>query len=200
MLLEQDVTNKKAYNLSDNAGSGKPPEKAKLMSWIKEQENLHLAAPKVSPEINFNMSIDDFPRTQNGNYHITTAKNIIYLYDKWEDLYSSIVEAYPRLKNRLNHIDKNRPAFLYLSNSIKSGRLFGDPFTGQLSAFSTIFGKFDQTPRVVISYYPHQNFSQVLKPNGKFVKNKGMTLLTELTDYIIFNEGVAVSLKDEEIL
>lgn len=53
---------------------------------------------------------------------------------------------------------------------------------------------------MVVVYFPHQTFSQVLKPDGQFAKNKGMTLMTELTDLIIFNEGVAVSLKNEEII
>ena len=199
-LLEKDITDKKTYILSDNAGSGKPPRKEQLEEWIASQKKLFNSAPQVSPTVNFTMSINDFPLTQSGRYHITTAKNIIYLYDRWEDLYNSIITAYPRLKGKLEHINKDVPAFLYLSNSIKPGRLFGDPFTGQLSAFSTIFGKFDNKRRIVIAYYPHQTFSQVLKSDGTFTKNKGMTLMTELTDVILFNEGVAVLLKEEEIL
>ena len=200
-LLEKDVDNKKAYNLSNNAGSGKPPKKGQLLSWINEQKSLFDKAPKITPPITFNMKLSDFPKTESGNYHITTAKNIIYLYDKWEDLYKSIITAYPRLTEKLsNKYENDQPVFLYLSNTIKPGRLFGDPFTGQLSAFSTIFGKFDIHNRLVIAYFPHQNFSQVLNSNGTFTKNKGMTLYTELTDLIIFNEGVAINLKGEEIL
>ena len=199
--LEEDINRKKAYILSNNTGSGKPPKKEQLQSWIQEQQNIFNKAPILNPPITFNMKLSDFPQTDSGNYHITTAKNIIYLYDKWEDLFNSIIKAYPRLKNKLiNKYDFNKPVFLYLSNTIKPGRLFGDPFTGQLSAFSTIFGKFDINNRLVIAYFPHQNFSQVLNSHGKFTKNKGMTLYTELTDLIIFNEGVAVNLKGEEIL
>ena len=66
--------------------------------------------------------------------------------------------------------------------------------------FQPFFGKFDNEPRIVIAYYPHQTFSQVLRADGEFAKNKGMTLMTELTDLIIFNEGVAVSLKGKEII
>lgn len=199
-LLENDISNKKAYILSDNAGSGKPPKKEQLVEWIKEQHLLYNRAPKLNPEISFNMKLEDFPKTQSGRYHITTAKNIIYLYDKWEDLYNSIKKAYPRLDGKIKNIDLDTPVFLYLSNSIKPGRLFGDPYTGQLSAFSTIFGKFDNKPRAVIVYFPHQTFSQVLRNSQEFTRNKGMTLMTELTDLIIFNEGVAVSLKEEEII
>ena len=140
-LLEQDISDKKAYILSDNAGSGKPPKREQLLEWINEQKELYKSAPQVNPPIKFNMTIKDFPKTSTGRYHITTAKNIIYLYDNWSDLYNSICKAYPRLIHKLDHLKSNNPAFLYMSNSIKPGRLFGDPFTGQLSAFSTIFRK-----------------------------------------------------------
>lgn len=199
-LLEEDIDSKKCYYLSNNAGSGKPPQKDKIDTWINQQKKLYNTAPKVNPPISFTMKLEDFPKTENGNYHITTSKNILYLYDKWGDLYDSIVKAYPRLKGKLDKYDREQPAFIYLSNSLKPGRIFGDPFTGQLSAFSTIFGKFDKNPRIVIVYYPHQVFSQILNKDNTFIRNKGTTLLKELTDYIIFNEGVAISLKDEVIL
>ncbi len=199
-LLENDCTKHYCYYLSNNAGSGKPPKRAQLEGWIREQKMLAKRAPIVNPPYTFNMTINDFPQTENGNYHITTSKNIIYLYDKWENLYNSIVKAYPRLHNKLNFLQSNTPVFLYMSNSIKPGRLFGDPFTGQLSAFSTIFGKFDIKPRIVVAYFPHQTFSQVLASNGQFARNKGMTLYTELTTIIIFNGGVVVNLKDGEII
>ena len=82
---------------------------------------------------------------------------------------------------------------------MKPGRLFGDPFTGQLSAFSTAFGKFDKSRRMVIAYFPHQVHTQAITPKGAAV-NKGMTLMTELTDYIIFNSGIAVNLSTQEVM
>jgi hypothetical protein len=89
---------------------------------------------------------------------------------------------------------------MYVSNSLKPGRLFGDPFTGQLSAYSTCFGKFDVRDRAVVAYFPHQVHTQAFGRNGRITVNKGTTLYKELTDYLIFNAGVAVSLKNAEVI
>lgn len=199
-LLEKDVTENKCYILSNNAGSGKPTKREKIESWINLQKRLYSKKAIPNGDSEFLMSIEDFPETNSGNHHITTSKNIVYLYDKWSDLRKSIESAYPRLKNKLNNIDDNKPVFLYLSNSLKPGRLFGDPYTGQLAAYSTCFGKFDLDSRAVIAYFPHQSHSQAFAPNGRIIKNKGTTLYTELTDYMIFHSGIAVSLKDGEIV
>lgn len=199
-LLENDITHNKCYILSNNAGSGKPTTKAKISGWIDEQKALFAKSKKLTPPAVFSMKIEDFPETDNGNIHVTTSKNIVYLYDRWADLKSAIEIAYPRLKGKLTDIPDEKPAFLYVSNSLKPGRLFGDPFTGQLSAYSTCFGKFDVRDRAVIAYFPHQVHTQAFAKNGRVIKNKGTTLYTELTDYLIFNAGVAVSLKNEEVL
>lgn len=199
-LLENDVTLNKCYILSNNAGSGKPTSAEKVSGWIKEQSILFELSGTLFPPVDFLMKIEDFPVTDKGNIHLTTSKNIVYLFDKWIDLKQAIETAYPRLNGKLNNIPDSKPVFLYISNSLKPGRLFGDPFTGQLSAYSTCFGKFDVNDRAVVAYFPHQVYTQVFDKNGNISKNKGITLYTELTDYLIFNAGVAVSLKDGEVL
>lgn len=199
-LLERDITLNKCYILSNNAGSGKPTTREKISGWIDEQRALFAAGPRVNPPATFIMSIDDFPETNNGNIHVTTAKNIVYLYDRWADLKEAIEDAYPRLRGKLNNIPDEKPVFLYVSNSLKPGRLFGDPFTGQLSAYSTCFGKFDANDRAVIAYFPHQVYSQAFGRNGRLTVNKGTTLYKELTDYLLFNAGVAVSLRNGEVI
>jgi len=199
-LLENDITLNKCYILSNNAGSGKPTTKEKVSGWIKEQSVLFERSGPLDPPVDFMMKIDDFPETENGNIHVTTSKNIVYLYDKWVDLREAIEKAYPRLKGKLYAIPDTKPVFLYVSNSLKPGRLFGDPFTGQLSAYSTCFGKFDAKERAVVAYFPHQVYTQAFDKNGKLVCNKGITLYTELTDYLIFNAGIAVSFKNGEVL
>ncbi len=198
-LLEQDVSSNKCYILSNKASSGKPTKKEKIKGWIDKQKALFNKEPKVEPSTSFTMDISDFPETENGNIHVTTSKNIVYLYDKWKDLEQAIVKAYPRLKNKIR-IEENRPILVYVSNSIKPGRLFGDPYTGQLSAYSTCFGRFDSTNRAVIIYFPHQVHTQAFNKKNTITKNKGTTLFTELTDYIIFNTGIAISLKDGKVL
>ncbi len=193
-LLENDVTQKKAYTLSNNAGSGKPCCTSQIISYINAQKN-KFNSSSLQPEAKFSLKVEDFPKTKNGNHHITTAKNIVYLYDQWGDLEKSITIAYPRLKGKFNFPD-NIPVFVYISNSLTLGRVFGDPFTGQLAAYATAFGHFDNKKRIVIAYFPHQVHSQI---NPRRM-NKGLTLMKELTDIIIFHGGVAVNLSKGEIL
>ena len=200
ILLERDITRNKCYILSNNAGSGKPTSREKIGGWINEQRALFNRSVPLTPPAQFTMQIGDFPETDNGNIHVTTSKNIVYLYDKWSDLRAAIETAYPRLRGKLTAIPDEKPVFLYVSNSLKPGRLFGDPYTGQLSAYATCFGKFDSQNRAVVAYFPHQVHAQAFTKAGKVIKNKGTTLYKELTDYLIFNAGVAVSLKNAEVL
>ena len=199
--FEEDINLGRAYYLSDNAGSGRPPSTAQIRGWIDQQKTLFARTKNLNPPAKFTMNINDFPLTGNegDRRHVTTAKNIVYLYDSWNQLYESIIAAYPRLKGHLNKLKEDHPVFVYVSNSLKPGRLFGDPFTGQLSAYSTAFGKFDSPRRMVVAYFPHQVHTQAITTRGAAV-NKGMTLMTELTDYIIFNSGVAVNLSTKEVM
>lgn len=198
--LECDISKKKCYILSNHAGSGKPTTKNKIQDWIAAQRKLFSLGSVLNPTAVFTMKIGDFPITSNGNVHVTTSKNIVYLYDRWSDLREAIEYAYPRLSGKLNNIPDDKPVFMYVSNSLKPGRLFGDPFTGQLSAYSICFGKFDIRDRAVVAYFPHQVYTQVFKKNGKIITNKGTQLYKELTDYLIFNAGVAVSLKNGKVI
>lgn len=196
--FERDNGNKHAYCLSNNAGSGKPPATEDLEQWINEQRELFENSQPLDPPAEFSMDIADFPETRHGSgrHHITTAKNIVYLYDSWNFLRDSIIEVYPRLAESLPILEADLPVFVYVSNSIKKGRLFGDPYTGQLSAYSTIFGKFDPDKRIVIAYFPHQVHTQAINSRRT---NKGKTLMSELTDLIIFHGGVGVNLKSGEV-
>jgi len=199
-LLEADITQNKCYILSNNAGSGRPTSRENIQSWVNQQKAFFGRSAELSPPARFTMKPEDFPETDNGNIHVTTSKNIVYLYDRWSDLRTAIQTAYPRLCGKLTAIPDEKPVFLYISNSVKPGRLFGDPYTGQLSAYATCFGKFDFQDRAVVVYFPHQVHTQAFTKAGKIIKNKGITLYRELTDYLIFHAGVAVSLKDAEVL
>ena len=88
-------------------------------------------------------------------------------------------------------------AIVYISNSLKPGRIFGDPFTGQISCYSTVFGKFENNPRLVIAYFPHQSFSQFLDTKKKLIENKGYTLMRELVDIIILGGGVVIKFNSD---
>ena len=94
--------------------------------------------------------------------------------------------------NSLNTFDNQKKTMVYLSNSLKPGRIFGDPFTGQISCYSTVFGKFDYDSRLVIAYFPHQSFSQFMDSDKNKVINKGFTLMRELVDFIVLGGGVVI--------
>ena len=196
--LEKDVGNGKAYCLNKRAGS-RPQSKDKIEGWIKDQKNLHKKGPPLIPPYEFDLKVEHFPESASGNLHLTTAKNIVYLYDRWEDLEKSIIEAFPRLEGKINIFYPDKPLFFYLSNSIKPGRIFGDPFTGQIAAYGSIFGKLDSLSRGVIAYFPHQVFTQAVTTDGRVPNNKGLTIMKELTDLLLFHGGVAVNLKKGEI-
>ncbi|MHB8132887.1 MAG: hypothetical protein ACYDH1_01575 [Anaerolineaceae bacterium] len=198
-LFENDVTSHLAYTLSANASSGKPRTTAEIRGYIEGQKR-KFSSIGLTPPASFSLHIEDFPFTnsQKTHHHTTTAKNIVYLYDRWSDFVKSAYSAYPRLKGKLSFIDNDIPVFVYVSNSIKLGRVFGDPFTGQIAAYATAFGKFDPQPRKVVAYFPHQVHNQVFDRNGG--TNKGITLMSELTDLIIFHGGIAVDLQKGIIL
>jgi len=200
-LFEKDIDLGKAYYLSDNAGSGKPPSTQQIQKFVQEQKKIFQHTSTLNPSASFSMKVSDFPKTnENGDRrHLTTAKNIVYLYDSWNELRDTIVKAYPRLERHLLKRKDDIPVFVYVSNSLKPGRLFGDPFTGQLSAYSTAFGKFDKSSRLVVAYYPHQVHPQAII-DGETAHNKGITLMEELTDLIIFHAGVAVDLKTKKVM
>ena len=199
--LEKDIDLGRAYYLSDNAGSGRPPSSAQLKDWIAAQRALFAREKRLNPSAVFSMKLADFPDTGHGGdrRHVTTAKNVVYLYDSWNAFVETLWAAYPRLKCHVLKQMADQPVFVYVSNSIRPGRLFGDPFTGQLAAYSVAFGKLDPAPRKVVAYFPHQVHTQALL-DGRMPSNKGITLMTELTDLVIFHAGVAVDLKNRRTL
>jgi hypothetical protein len=195
--LEQLVDSKKAYTLSGNAGS-RPQDKESIEQWISEQKAL-FKTNKVS-DANFNLIISDFPVSTSGRFHLTTAKNVFYLVDKWSDIQISLREAFPRLKDFKEK--KNDPVFVYISNSLKPGRIFGDPFTGQLSAYANVFTKNvnGKRTRIALAYYPHQVHTQLFDSSGNFKRNKGIILMRELLDFAVFQGGVVIELKTGKII
>lgn len=195
--LEDLVKKKKAYTLSGNAGS-RPQDRESIELWLSEQKSLFKS--NTAHDAKFTLKISDFPSSVSGRFHLTTAKNVFYLADSWGDIKSALQKAFVRLKN-FNDI-QNAPVFVYISNSLLPGRIFGDPFTGQLSAFSNIFTKnaTGARTRIAIAYYPHQVHTQLFDSSLKFRKNKGITLMRELLDFAVFQGGVVINLKTGEII
>ena len=86
---------------------------------------------------------------------------------------------------------------LKISNTIKPGRIFSDPFTGQICCYASIFGQFDLSKRFVIAYYPHQSFGQFIDSKNKIVRNKGFKMIREIADLVIFGGGIAIKFNDD---
>jgi len=197
--LESLVQNKTAYNLSGGAGS-KPQPRSSIETWAAQQQKIFTKGNTTDAV--FSMDVSDFPVSAAGNLHVTTAKNVCYLANSWTEVKGSLIKAYPRLTAVLDDTRDDDPVLVYLSNSITPGRIFGDPFTGQLTAFSNIFAKnlIGDKTRIVVAYYPHQSHTQLFDARGNMRTNKGITLMRELVDIAIFHGGVAVDFATMRIL
>ncbi len=196
---EQDIAEGRAYGLSATNTGSRPQPRASVEAWIARQRALFAGSPHLVPPATFDLNRQEFPESETGLLHVTTARRIIFLYDRWRDLCSAIEMVYPRLSGRLPMFPDDQPALLYVSNSIKPGRIFGDPFTGQIAAFAVAFGKLDPVPRHVVAYFPHQVHAQAIV-EGRRRGSKGLTIMRELTDLLLFHGGVGVVLMEGRIL
>jgi hypothetical protein len=194
--LEAGRGNGHVYTLSGNAGSRPQPE-GDLKSWIGLQRKLHSTAHELVPPVKFDLRLNDFPESSKGMRHVTTAKNILYLVDSASFVFEMLEDAFPRLKKKFP-ANCNSPAFVYVSNSVTPGRIFGDPYTGQFAAFSWIFGGTENTPRIRIAYFPHHSHG-VLKPE-RTSRNKGQLLFLDRAHYLVFHSGAVFSVKDRSWL
>jgi len=195
--FENSIDLGKCYVISSNAGS-RPQKKTEVKGWIEKQnKSFSDAAKKFNLNTKLDLKIEDFPSSDKGNLHLTTAKNILYLFDKFEDVKNIIYKTYPRTRSVLDNYSNSQKVMVYISNSLKPGRIFGDPFTGQISAYSTAFGKFDLNPRLVIAYFPHQSFSQFMDTSKKLISNKGFVLMRELVDFVVLGGGVIIRFKED---
>ena len=194
--LEESIDNLFCYVISSNAGS-KPQKKDKVSTWLNTQkESFEKSAIQNKLNAKFSLNINEFPISQNGNLHITTAKNIIYFFDNFFKLKEIINSVMPRTVGLLDDYE-DKESLLYISNSIRPGRIFGDPFTGQISAYASSFGKLEKiSSRLMIAYFPHQSFSQFIDTPSKLVNNKGFVLMRELLDFVVLHGGVIVKFNE----
>lgn len=193
-LFEEDIESNKCYILSNNAASGKPPTEQQVTEFLDRQKRAFEKGAKLDPPAYFDLELSSFKKTPKGNYNLTTSKNILYLYDRWSDLKNTVVKAYGRLEGKFDDLEADMPAMVYISNSLAPRRIFGDPFIGQLTAYSIIFGKIDKRKRLVLAYYPHQSYTYYKESGGK-----GKKIISELVDYAIFAGGVMINIAKEEI-
>lgn len=195
-LLEKAVDKKEAYTLSSNASSGRPSTEKQLSSYIAKQKN-SFDSSNINPPVSFNMDISQFPQTNTGRYHVTTSKNIVYLLDSWSYLKQLIFEAYPRLNGLLDKYDKfnETPSMFYISNSVCKGRIYGDPYTGQICAYTLSLGHNITSKRFIVTYYPHQVHNLYI-PNRR---NKGKTILKDIVNISIYHGGIVVDNDTKEM-
>ena len=199
--LELDLDEKQCFGIIRGSGS-KPQKSESVTLWIQKQNEKHAKWQKSSNTTNadFSLTLEDFPRSPSGAHHLITAQRILYLYDKTSKVVTAIENAFPRLKGAelFSKEDLDLPSLVYISNSMKPGRIFGDPYTGQLSAYSVSFGALSGS-RKVIAYFPHQSVAQaaeyLVNPN-----NKGLRIMAQLTDVLLFGGGLAIKTKTLEIL
>ena len=192
--FELDIERGHCYILSTHSSSGRPPKEIQMIDFLQKQRRDFSSATPLTPPATYDFVLESFSKTENGNYNLTTSKNILYLYDNWSSLCQTLYHAFPRLQGKLDEIS-NEPTMVYISNSLAPKRIFGDPFIGQLAAFSIIFGKFDNRKRKIIAYYPHQSYTYYSSTNGK-----GKRILKELVDYAVFAGGVVINISTGEVL
>ena len=195
--LEKLVKDKVAYIPYEGSGS-RPQNVGSVEDWINQQKCMFDRHNRTNAI--FSLNIDDFPKSSNGGLHVTTAKSICYLVDAWRDVEAALLFTHGRLKGLLREYDTSSKVLVYISNSIKPGRIFGDPYTGQLTAFGNVFAKSltGKKTRLVMAYYPHQVHVQLFDNNGTLRKNKGVVVMRDLVDVAIFHGGVVVDCKTME--
>jgi hypothetical protein len=184
------------YTLSEKAGSRPQPD-ADLSSWIDQQRRLHDRAQRLTPPVPFNLKVEDFPESRAGVRHVTTAKNILYLVDSAQFVFETLEAVFPRLAGKLP-TEAASAAMVYVSNSVKPGRVFGDPYAGQFAAFSWVFGGPSQAPRIRFAYFPHHSHG-VLNPE-RTTRNKGQLIFLTRADYLVFHSGAAYATKEKRWL
>jgi hypothetical protein len=196
--LEKSIDKGNAYGIIRGSGS-KPQKEDQMRTWITQQNNLQANWEKNQVSIYenaFRLELNDFPKSPTG-YHVITAPRILYLFDDFFDVADCLTRSFPKLD--FKEIDKsNSPTLVYISNSVKPGRIFGDPYTGQIAAYATSFGALSKG-RKVIAYFPHQSIAQAVN-NFDSPNNKGLRIMKELTDYLIFGGGITLNMKTGKVL
>jgi len=196
LAIDDCVRKNKGYVLSQGVGT-RPQSKKDISGWFKIQSafSKQLNLPYKKPSA-------DLKKTDKGNYHITTSKNITYLIDALEDIDNAYAAAFPQHGLSLNKLLINTaalPVFLYICNSLKPRRMFGDPFTGQFAAFANIFcysGTYRKIRNAII-YLPYQSAGCFYDKDKKLTRNKGTAIYSLLADIVICNDGYVVSFQDK---
>jgi hypothetical protein len=169
----------------------------KLETWIDNQMS-HMDSLRLllKPSYDISFKLTEFPRSSKGKRVITCSRTIAYLVDSTKDFVECLSSSFgiKTGKQATNLLNPDLALFLYVSNSIESGgRAFsGDPFTGQVAAYSKImcYDLLNAKNRNFVVYYPHQLYSQFFSENGKRPDNKGVKIIQANVDLVITAKGV----------
>jgi len=204
--VESLVDNRRAWLPIVGKTKRTEPE-PKLAAWLVKQRDKMQSVEKLNHwSKNVTINVKEFPLAPNSKRIIATAKSILYLIDSTNDLVECIGAAFGQnaKTESAGILDVSIPAVVFISNSVESGgRAFsGDPFTGQVSAFSRIFCSdiMGEKERNFVPYYPHQLYTQFFNKNGKKVANKGANILQSLADLIITAKGVLIEPSEWRVL
>lgn len=198
--IEKLIEQNKAWWPINGATTRTEPN-TKMSKWIKDQKS-HKSKleSKSKSKLDVEMTLNDFP-DQNSKKKITTTCRILILINNTQDFLQCFEKAFgiKKCQNIEKLLDKRLPVVLYVSNSIHSnGRAFkGDPFTGQITAYSRIFSisLTGKKERNMIAYYPNQLYSQFFDKDFGKLDNKGIKCLEENIDLIITRNGICIDPK-----
>jgi hypothetical protein len=208
--LEQLVTDKRAWG--PIKGTTKRTEsEQKLRDWLQRQ-NLKCLSLQQLPDFHHDygveLSLSDFPEnTRTANTRVvTTSPNIAYLLDDTGDFTQSLSQAFGAKSGQISArvLSEEIGTFVYVTNSVESGgRAFsGDPFTGQVAAYSRIFAHDLLGNRVLnfVAYYPHQLYSQFYTARGLIPNNKGVKMLRSQATLIVSCGGILLEPREWKII
>lgn len=208
--LEQLITDKRAWGPIE--GTTKRTEKEqKLRTWLDDQNSKCRSLQRLADfdhNYGVELKLSDFPEnTRTANTRVvTTSPNIAYLLDDTNDFIQALSQAFGAKSGQISATVLNEKigTFVYVTNSVESGgRAFsGDPFTGQVAAYSRIFAHDLLGNRVLnfVAYYPHQLYSQFYTARGVIPNNKGVKMLRSQATLIVSCGGILLEPREWKII
>ncbi|MBW2972758.1 hypothetical protein KY346_00015 [Candidatus Woesearchaeota archaeon] len=200
------LVNEKKAACPISGGTRRTESYDKVDNWIKEQnKHLKIVSKTLKSKRTPNLDKSHFPKsnTGKGTLTITTSKNQLFLIDSARDFIKCFDSSF-RINDEIKNLVGKKPLLLFEIDSLESGgRAFsGDPFTGQIAAFSKVYccNLENIQDKTFIIYYPHQIYSQFFNNNGKIKQNKGTKVISANVDLVITNNGIVLDPKTWRVL
>lgn len=207
-LLEavEDLIERRRAWAPISGGTRRTEPESKLETWLEQQNHHCLSVQAIKPAPGAPpLRLEDFPSEPGETTRtITTSRRIVYLIDSFQDFRRAYASAFGSSASLEAVCNADLPVFLYVTNSVQSGgRAFsGDPFTGQVTAYTKIFATdiYNAPTHNAVVYYPHQLYSQVFHSSGQRRDTKGLKVLARLATCLIFHSGIIVNPRTWEVL